>query len=52
MTRKECDRLVVLRKARDKKLTQKLAGEELGVSERHMRSLVRKRAIKLLIIVP
>ena len=42
MTQEERDRLVVLRKARDKKMTQKVAGEELGVSERQVRRLLRK----------
>lgn len=42
MTQQERDRLVVLRKARDKKITQKLASQELGVSERQVRRLLRK----------
>ena len=42
MTQRDRDRLVVLIKARDKKLTQKQAGEELGVSERQVRRALRK----------
>lgn len=36
------DGLVVLRKARDNKVTQKLAIQELEVSERQVRRLLRK----------
>jgi len=42
MTQQERDRLVVLRKARDKQITHKLAGQELGVSERQVRRLLWK----------
>jgi transposase len=40
MTRQERDRLVTLRKAKQKKITQKEAAEELDVSVRHVRRLI------------
>jgi transposase len=42
MTQAERDRLVVLRKAEAKSITQKQAEEELGVTERQVRRLVAK----------
>jgi transposase len=42
MTQAERDRLVVLRKAEAKSITQKQAAEELGVTERQVRRLVAK----------
>jgi transposase len=42
MTQAERDRLVVLRKAEAKSITQKEAAEELGVTERQVRRLVAK----------
>jgi Homeodomain-like domain len=41
MTQAERDRLVALKKARKKLITQKQAAEELGVTERHVRRLLR-----------
>lgn len=37
MTQKDRDRLVVLKKAQKKLITQRQAAEELGVTERHVR---------------
>ncbi|MGB9457827.1 MAG: helix-turn-helix domain-containing protein [Bryobacteraceae bacterium] len=42
MTQAERDRLVALQKARKKLITQKQAAEEIGVSERQVRRLLRK----------
>lgn len=42
MTQEERDRLVVLRKARDKKITQREASLELQVTERHIRRMLVK----------
>ena len=42
MTQEERDRLVVLRKARDKKITQREASLELQVTERHLRRMLVK----------
>jgi biotin operon repressor len=41
MTQAERDRLVALKKAKKKLITQKQAAEELGISERHVRRLLR-----------
>jgi biotin operon repressor len=41
MTQAERDRLVALKKARKKQITQKQAAEELGITERHVRRLLR-----------
>lgn len=41
MTQAERDRLVALKKARKKLITQKQAAEELGITERHVRRLLR-----------
>lgn len=40
MTQTDRDRLVALKKAKDKKITQRQAAEELNVSERHVRRLL------------
>jgi len=42
MTQAERDRLVALKKAKKKLITQKEAAEELGISERHVRRLLRQ----------
>src|SRR5450432_682143 len=42
MTQGERDRLVALKKAKKKLITQKEAAKELGVSERHVRRLLRQ----------
>lgn len=42
MTQAERDRLVTLRKAKKKLITQKQAAEEIGVTERQIRRLLRK----------
>jgi transposase len=42
MTQAERDRLVALKKAKKKLITQKQAGEEIGVTERQVRRLLRK----------
>jgi transposase len=42
MTQAERDRLVALKKAKKKLITQKQAAEELGVTERHVRRLLRQ----------
>ena len=42
MTQAERDRLVALKKAKKKLITQRQAAEELGVTERQVRRLVRK----------
>jgi len=42
MTRAERDRLVALKKAKKKLITQKQAAEEIGVTERQVRRLLRK----------
>src|SRR6266436_5390888 len=41
MTQAERDRLVALKKADKKLITQKEAAEELGITERHVRRLLR-----------
>jgi biotin operon repressor len=41
MTQAERDRLVALKKAKKKLITQKQAGQELEISERHVRRLLR-----------
>ena len=40
-TQAERDRLVALKKAKKKLITQKQAAEELGITERHVRRLLR-----------
>ena len=40
MTQKDRDRLVVLKKVQKKLITQRQAGEELGVTERHVRRML------------
>jgi|SRR5579863_7275176 len=42
MTQKDRDRLVVLKKAEKKLITQRQAAEELGVTERHVRRMLVK----------
>jgi hypothetical protein len=42
MTQAERDRLVALKKAKKKLITQKQAAEELGTTERHVRRLLRE----------
>src|SRR5688572_27866120 len=42
MTQAERDRLVALKKAKKKWITQKEAAEELGITERHVRRLLRQ----------
>jgi transposase len=42
MRQVERDRLVALKKAKKKRITQKQAAEELGVTERHVRRLLRE----------
>jgi biotin operon repressor len=42
MTQAERDRLVALKKAKKKLITQKEAAEELGMTERHVRRLLRQ----------
>src|SRR5579872_435807 len=42
MTQAERDRLVALKKAKRKLITQKQAAEELGITERHVRRLLRE----------
>jgi biotin operon repressor len=42
MTQAERDRLVALKKAKKKRITQKQAAEELGITERHVRRLLRE----------
>ena len=42
MTQPERDRLVALKKAKKKLITQKQAAEEIGVRERQVRRLLRK----------
>jgi transposase len=42
MTQKERDRLVALKKAKKKLITQKQAAAEIGVSERHIRRMLEK----------
>jgi len=42
MTQAERDRLVALKKAKRKLITQKQAAEELGITQRHVRRLVRE----------
>jgi predicted ArsR family transcriptional regulator len=41
MTQAERDRLVALKKAKKKLITQKQAAEELGITERQVRRLLR-----------
>src|SRR4249919_3660982 len=42
MTQAERDRLVALKKAKKKLITQKEAADELGITERHVRRLLRQ----------
>jgi biotin operon repressor len=42
MTQTERDSLVALKKAKKKLITQKQAAEELGITERHVRRLLRE----------
>ena len=42
MTQRDRDRLVALKKADKKLITQKQAAEEIGVTERQVRRLLRK----------
>src|SRR5262249_7930177 len=42
MTQAERDRLVALKKAKNKLITQKQAAAELGITERHVRRLLRQ----------
>jgi hypothetical protein len=42
MTQAERDRLVALKKAKKKLITQKQAAEEVGITERHVRRLLRE----------
>ena len=42
MTQAERDRLVALKKAKKKLITQKQAAEEIGITERQVRRLLRK----------
>jgi biotin operon repressor len=42
MTQAERDRLVALKKAKKRLITQKQAAEELGITERHVRRLLRQ----------
>jgi biotin operon repressor len=42
MTQAERDRLVALKKAKKKLITQKEAAAELGITERHVRRLLRE----------
>jgi biotin operon repressor len=42
MTQAERDRLVALKKAKKKLITQKEAAQELGITERHVRRLLRQ----------
>ena len=42
MTQAERDRLVALKKAKKKLIPQKEAAEELGITERHVRRLLRE----------
>ena len=44
MTQAERDRLVALKKAKKKLITQKQAADEIGVTERQVRRLLRKTA--------
>src|ERR1035437_5034834 len=46
MSQAERDRLVALKKAKRKLITQKQAAEEIGVTERQGRRLLRKRRRK------
>ena len=41
MTQADRDRLVALKKAKKKLITQREAGEELGLSVRHVKRLIR-----------
>src|SRR3954447_7597627 len=42
MTQAERDRLVALKKAKKKLITQRQAADELGITERHVRRLLRE----------
>ncbi len=42
MTQAERDRLVALKKAKKKLITQKQAAEEIGITERQVRRLLQK----------
>jgi hypothetical protein len=46
MTQAERDRLVALKEAKKKLITQKQAAEEIGITERQVRRLLRKRRRK------
>ena len=46
MTQAERDRLVALKKAKKKLITQKEAAQELGITERHVRRLLRTEAAR------
>jgi len=47
MTQRDRDRLVVLKKAHKKLITQRQAGEQLGITERHVRRLLARMAVVL-----
>ena len=49
MTQAERDRLVALKKAKKKLITQKQAAQEIGVTERQVRRLLRKLRSKFAI---
>jgi hypothetical protein len=42
MTQKDRNRLVALKKAQKKQITQRQAAEEVGVTERHVRGMLVK----------
>jgi DNA-binding Lrp family transcriptional regulator len=42
MTQRDRDRLVVLKKAHKKLITQRQAAEELGLTERHVRRMLAR----------
>ena len=42
MTQRDRDRLVVLKHAQKRQITQQQAGEQLGCTERHVRRLLKK----------
>lgn len=52
MSQADCDRLVTLKKAKKKLITQREAAEELGVSLRHVKRLIyalKKRGVKAVV---
>ena len=51
MTQTDRDRLVALKKARDKKMTQRQAAEELQISERQVRRLLGRLTARVRIPV-